>query len=313
MEMGCICDREGTGVKLVGVDVEDTLLTEAKQRSEQVTRKYGNSVNYKFQSCDLCFSDNISSSPVPDAFVADVISCQFALHYFFKSETTFTNFFKLVAKHLKKGGIFITSQFDGEKVVQELEKQTFNQPNLYFSIKAEAPVEQLSEFGFPISVVLQGDDDVILKNATVEYLVFPQKFISRMEKMGFLLIDSKGFDESGLTCSDMSGSEHIYSNLHRYYTFVYEPHKRDDNQAIVEQISSMTLADDDQRKDIQEVEPEEEQDAQEEQQQQKQQEDFSDDKWTIKTLRDYAKANDIKIPSSARKKAEIIKILSEMC
>ena len=47
---------------------------------------------------------------------ADVISCMFALHYFFKDKTTFNGFLRNVSDCLKVGGYFVGCCFDGKSV-----------------------------------------------------------------------------------------------------------------------------------------------------------------------------------------------------
>ena len=51
---------------------------------------------------------------------ADVISCMFALHYFFKDKTTFDGFLRNIADCLKVGGYFVGCCFDGDSVFKLL-------------------------------------------------------------------------------------------------------------------------------------------------------------------------------------------------
>lgn len=51
---------------------------------------------------------------VKDKF--DVVSCQFAIHYFFKDKEELGNFIVNVKNHLKDGGLFVGTCFDGERV-----------------------------------------------------------------------------------------------------------------------------------------------------------------------------------------------------
>lgn len=53
------------------------------------------------------------------AFGFDVVSCMFAIHYFFESEERLDGFLSNVSSNLKKGGIFICTFMDG-KAVEEL-------------------------------------------------------------------------------------------------------------------------------------------------------------------------------------------------
>lgn len=56
----------------------------------------------------------------------DVVSCQFAIHYFFKNNETLTNFVKNVAAHVKENGYFIGTGFDGQAVHQLLKDYELN-------------------------------------------------------------------------------------------------------------------------------------------------------------------------------------------
>lgn len=50
----------------------------------------------------------------------DVVSCQFATHYFFETENTLDNFVFNVANNLKQGGYFIGTCLDGQLIKQKL-------------------------------------------------------------------------------------------------------------------------------------------------------------------------------------------------
>jgi hypothetical protein len=46
----------------------------------------------------------------------DMVSCQFAIHYFFKDKVSIEGFLKNVSMNLKKDGVFIATFMDGKKV-----------------------------------------------------------------------------------------------------------------------------------------------------------------------------------------------------
>ena len=56
---------------------------------------------------------NKGKKPIPEF---DVVSCQFAIHYFFESSDILDTFLHNVADHLREGGYFVTSCMDGETV-----------------------------------------------------------------------------------------------------------------------------------------------------------------------------------------------------
>lgn len=54
----------------------------------------------------------------------DVVSCQFAIHYFFESLQTLRNFIQNVSNNLKPGGYFIGTCLDGNKIMNQLKEST---------------------------------------------------------------------------------------------------------------------------------------------------------------------------------------------
>jgi mRNA capping enzyme, catalytic domain/mRNA capping enzyme len=56
----------------------------------------------------------------------DVVSCMFALHYFFQDRSTVDGFLRNIADNLKIGGFFVGCCFDGDSVYKLLEKTSEN-------------------------------------------------------------------------------------------------------------------------------------------------------------------------------------------
>lgn len=54
--------------------------------------------------------------------IYDVVSCQFAMHYFCKNEETLNNTLNIISKKLRKGGLFIGTATDGDIIHNILEK-----------------------------------------------------------------------------------------------------------------------------------------------------------------------------------------------
>jgi mRNA (guanine-N7-)-methyltransferase len=67
---------------------------------------------------------------IPSKNMFDVVSCQFALHYFFKDEETVRQVLLNISDSLKKGGYFIGTTFDGERVYNSLKgKKSIQRPD----------------------------------------------------------------------------------------------------------------------------------------------------------------------------------------
>jgi len=80
----------------------------------------------------------------------DLVSCQFALHYYFSSETALRNVLSLVSNYLRKGGFFFGTTIDGAKIKQYFdflpEGQKVFKRNLY-RIERMFPKKPRSPFG----------------------------------------------------------------------------------------------------------------------------------------------------------------------
>ena len=221
----------------IGVDIDQDLLTEAGRRSAQVVHKkedvgpHERQIQHEFYRLDLRNQPYLHTKKG----YFDIVSCQFAFHYFFETEASFEKFLITLKSNLKKDGIFIATLFDGERVYSLCErrrnKQLHATDNHGFEIQpgydCGTPMEKLKHekiFGIPITAVLLGDEDVILKEPTKEYLVFADEFIYRMRLNGFELVDSglfENFDQSPELRDAMNTIEQAYSNLHRHYMFKY--------------------------------------------------------------------------------------------
>ncbi len=219
--------------KYTGIDFSEVLLDEARLRASEIQRKYP-TFDTTFYRADLRRSvDNDLKSSLPGGQV-DVVSCQFALHYFYESEEAFTNFIGLITRSLKDGGVFIASLFDGYRVFDLCAKGDNEQvvSGVGFKILPHFDVRmgigniKSKEFSIPVAVSIDGDDDVILKTSTVEYMIFPDQLLLRMKANGFELCETKLFLDvllpsagEGNLRQELNNIESTYSDLHRYYVF----------------------------------------------------------------------------------------------
>jgi mRNA (guanine-N7-)-methyltransferase len=62
-----------------------------------------------------------------------IVSCQFALHYFFKNDYSLNNVLKLVSSHLQRGGYFIGTTTDSTKIKEYIKS---GKQNVLFDIKS---------------------------------------------------------------------------------------------------------------------------------------------------------------------------------
>jgi SAM-dependent methyltransferase len=128
----------------------------------------------------------------------DVVSCQFAIHYFFESRETLDGFFQNVSSHLKPGGYFITTFMDGERVDARLrghsKAEGVVQDTVLWAILRnyrEGDFGPNRPFGNRIRVYLENIHQLI-----PEYLVPFEFLIEFAATKGLQLVDSKTFVET---------------------------------------------------------------------------------------------------------------------
>ena len=104
-------------------DYAKDALIEAERRYDDFTNKNSKlKTNIEFEEYDLRknVSNNIIKTTSKTKF--DLISCQFAIHYFFETEKTWNNLFKIVDNSINKNGIFVFTCFDGNRIQEKLKK-----------------------------------------------------------------------------------------------------------------------------------------------------------------------------------------------
>ena len=134
----------------------------------------------------------------------NVSSCQFAIHYFFKTPDTLKGFLKNVAECTKLNGYFIGTSYDGNLIFNKLKKTktgdgiqlTDNGKKIWEIVKmygSDIFEENSSSIGYEINVYQESINQYIN-----EYLVNYSYLNRLMEMYGFKLIDREEANEMGL-------------------------------------------------------------------------------------------------------------------
>ena len=174
-------------------------LQEAQRRFHLIkkdSKEELNETSIIFQEYDLREDVTKDMKPLIDSKQFDVVSCQFAIHYFMESENVFLNFFKNVDSYIKKHGVFMFTCFDGLKIRRLLDTIAKNE-KMEFKIKGEITMSltriydkrNKKPFGNKISVFSQtiGEHE--------EYLVDLEYIIKYFEKKHYKLIENVSFGD----------------------------------------------------------------------------------------------------------------------
>ncbi len=180
-------------------DISSESIKEAQERYELCYKYMAKKTRFQFQVCDLRKEIILPQQ-------ADVITCMFALHYFFETKAICCQFFKNVSINLKKDGIFIGCIPDGKKIL-ELLKERKKFKNEHIKIKSEFDSKECfgSKYGFFLK------DSILEDFESKEYLVFENVMITMGSKN--LLIPLLNYELDGLIEKNNKLFKHFIPNL----------------------------------------------------------------------------------------------------
>ena len=130
----------------------------------------------------------------------NVVSCMFAVHYFFQTEDMLNGFLHNVAFNLKRNGIFIATFMDGDKV-HELLEESANGVAEGRKLDAEIPVWAIlrryteyndnTRYGSHVDVFLENTNRLI-----PEFLVHFPTLVTKAAEFGLELVETGMFSDT---------------------------------------------------------------------------------------------------------------------
>lgn len=160
-----------------GLDVTPESITRAQNRYIEMCRSRGP------RQTEWCFEVNDQIGKLwrcssPGTY--DVVSCMFALNYFFQSETMLRNLLNQISISLKYGGYFIGVCIDGEGIMNHVEKKKDN------SVLTVVPswIEK-SDFGQSYQFSLQG---TVMETPPLEYCIYEDVLQSECLKVNLMAV-----------------------------------------------------------------------------------------------------------------------------
>lgn len=145
---------------------------------------------------------------------ADVVSCMFALHYFFESETIFDGFLANIRDNLRVGGYFVACFFDGKKVFELLKNKKVvegrDRKSVLWRITKSYTQTTLpsDETGFGLAIKNQF---ITIGTEHTEYLVPYELLVAKMATIGCLPLMPEDLKALGLQNSTETFQE-SYTN-----------------------------------------------------------------------------------------------------
>lgn len=193
-----------------GYDIDNKSIEQAKNRYNKVISKpTSKNFEYKFEVKDL------SSEIINKANKFDLVTCFFAIHYFYKNKNTLENFIENL-KNIKENSHVIITTLCSEKL-KNIDYE-YNSENLKIN---KINIDNDKKIGNSIKVFIK---DTVLNEEREEYIVDYEYTINLMKNKGFELVESELFSEYYPKWKEnqnfLSYKERQYSFLNRTYVFI---------------------------------------------------------------------------------------------
>lgn len=193
-----------------GYDINEKSIKEALNRYNKVKdNPTCKNFDYEFYIKDL------SKEVIKTDNKFDIITCFFAIHYFYNNIEALENFTENL-KYVKDNGYIVITTLSSKKL-NEID-YTYKSENL--NIK-KINIDSSTKLGNNISVYIK---DTVLDTETEEFIVDYEYTINFMKTKGFDLVSTKTFNEYynkwKENKNELSDEEQKYSFLNMSYTFV---------------------------------------------------------------------------------------------
>lgn len=204
------------------IDIENKLLAEAKNRYNRMDNKPDiNFLKFNLLGNDINKINKIKQKKNIDKF--DLITCQFAFHYFCKDKKSIDFIIELINNNIKKDGIFMFTGYDG-KIIFDLLKNKyyidFNTNNniLFSKIIKKYDDKTFKNYGQTISVFIEK-----IGIPQDEYLINFDYINKQFKKYNINIIEENNFSTILNNFNkNISSEEKKYIELHKYIVYKKE-------------------------------------------------------------------------------------------
>ncbi len=140
------------------------------------------------------FVDTITNKRVPSINNKQfsIVTCHFTLHYFFESEEMLRNALNNISVSLVKGGYFIGTTIDGERVHKQKEQQQHYQISKLYPSKQD----QIFNLGYKFKLIDNKNSGIYFEdiiNDKTEYLVDMKTLVKLAKEYNLILLNIKDF------------------------------------------------------------------------------------------------------------------------
>lgn len=218
---------------VVGIDIDDNSINGkggAKDRYRQFKQQINKPVDYSFFVFDLSNPDNVAKI---DNIIGDrkfnIISCQFAIHYFFRDPVALDTFMNIVSRYMDNNALFVGTTMNGLKLTDMFSKygNTIERDLYSFKNLSNANVDA-NAYGNKYIVSLgktnanKNDKHYFSEKPSEEYIFDINELTKVANKYGLIFAGSESFDiwyNNYHKKNEMSASEKEFSFLNISFAY----------------------------------------------------------------------------------------------
>jgi mRNA (guanine-N7-)-methyltransferase len=191
--------------KVIGFDPNETSIEDANKRLVQLDTD----LDYTFHCCQ-----NISDLQLTPSSCS-IVSCQFAIHYFFSNLETLHTMLLNVKRLLKKNGYFVGTFMNADKINEVLVNDTY----MNNAMMIRCINRTNTHIGETIHVHLSGTLYFAEDCVSIEYMVYPEVLVNECKRVGLRLFKMTSFEDH---FKDMGSINNIYMDVdHKICSFMY--------------------------------------------------------------------------------------------
>jgi mRNA (guanine-N7-)-methyltransferase len=192
--------------RVVGYDPNQVSVDDAKKR---LTNTNTEGFDYSFHCCqDVCELDLPSNS-------CSIVSCQFAIHYFFSDHQNIRNLLNNVKKLLKRNGYFIGTFMNADKINESLVDDAYMNNAMMIRRKNTSSDRMGETIHVHLAGTLYFSEDCV----SIEYMVYPDILVAECERVGLRLVKMTPFETH---FNEMKNNMNIkMDEHHRTCSFMY--------------------------------------------------------------------------------------------
>lgn len=205
---------------VIGLDIDNDYINEAYSRMSK--SKFKGYRNYLF----LLINQNETSifhklhSFYNIKYYYKIISCQFALHYFFQNTSKLQNLCLDINNLLDYNGFFIGTVLDGDKVRDcFLHNKSSTYSNKSIVIDSLFDLSQPKSIGDCINFYMYGTLYFGEKSVSTEYLVYKDILVDHLKKYNIELVEWVSFQELFIPEIVFSNRTVLMDNTNLFYSF----------------------------------------------------------------------------------------------